>query len=191
MRVISGAFGGRTLHAPRGRTTRPTSDRVRESLFMWLGPLTGVRVVDLYAGSGALGIEALSRGASFVDFVEQDRPALEALRRNLETLELQAMSKVWPLHLPRGLKRLPGPLVAAGVVLADPPYGGREAGELLTVLGRPGVLATGARLILESHAKDDCPEAAGELALEDERQWGETMVRAYRSRAGTPDRGGA
>src|SRR5262245_58864726 len=121
VRVIAGEFGGRRLQAPRGLKTRPTSDRVREALFMTLEPLTGLQVVDLYAGSGALGIEALSRGARFVDFVESDRSARAALGDNLAALELSARARVWPLALPGGLTRLAGALAAADLVLADPP----------------------------------------------------------------------
>src|SRR5437867_10136525 len=86
VRVIAGSLGGRRLTAPRGRRTRPTSDRVREALFMALEPLAGARVVDLFAGSGALGIEALSRGAARADFVEPDRDARRALESNVAEL---------------------------------------------------------------------------------------------------------
>src|SRR5262245_37711296 len=88
MRVIAGELGGRRLQAPRGRTTRPTSDRVREALFAMLGELRGARVLDLFAGSGALGIEALSRGAERTVFVERDAAALGALSANLDSLGL-------------------------------------------------------------------------------------------------------
>ena len=88
MRVIAGELGGRRLHAPHGDKTRPTSDRVREALFMALGPLAGYRVVDLYAGSGALAIEALSRGAVWADLVERDNRARQAIARNVEELAL-------------------------------------------------------------------------------------------------------
>ena len=107
--------------APRGLSTRPTSDRVREALFMSLEPLTGTRVADLFAGSGALGIEALSRGASRVDFVEASALARRALEANLERLGLADVATVWPLELPQGLKRMKGPLGAADLVLLDPP----------------------------------------------------------------------
>src|SRR5262245_8461142 len=140
VRVIAGELGGRRLTAPRGRSTRPTSDRVREALFMALEPLAGVRVVDLFAGSGALGIEALSRGAVHVDFVESDRLARAALAANLSTLGLEARARVWPLSLPRGLARIGEALRAADLVLADPPYGGDTARETLSALGIPGTL---------------------------------------------------
>ncbi len=83
MRVVAGAFKGRRLQAPRGGRTRPTADRVREALFSMLGDVSGAAVLDLYAGSGALGIEALSRGAGSATFVERDQQAVAALRRNL------------------------------------------------------------------------------------------------------------
>ena len=90
MRVIAGSLGGRRLKAPRGRATRPTSDRVKEALFAMLGPIEDTRVMDLFAGSGALGIEALSRGAALAVFVERDARATRALGENLELLGLDA-----------------------------------------------------------------------------------------------------
>jgi 16S rRNA (guanine966-N2)-methyltransferase len=179
MRVIAGEYGGRRLEAPRGLRTRPTSDRVREALFMSLGELDSIQVVDLYAGSGALGIEALSRGASFVHFVDSDRNARETLARNLETLGAAGRSKIWPLTLPRGLARLEDELRVARLVLVDPPYGGAEACAVLAALGRPGVLGTGARVVVERHQKDELPETAGALVLERERRYGETVVNLY------------
>src|SRR5438552_9020587 len=127
MRVIAGELGGRRLHAPHGERTRPTSDRVREALFMALGSLEGFRVVDLYAGSGALAIEALSRGAAWADLVERDNRARQAIARNLEELGLEARARVWPLRLPAGLSRLAPALARADLVFVDPPYGGAEA----------------------------------------------------------------
>lgn len=179
MRVIAGEFGGRRLEAPRGLRTRPTSDRVREALFMSLGELSGLRVVDLFAGSGALGIEALSRGAAFVDFAEGAREPRAVLERNLAALGLAQRAKVWPLRLPAGLSRLAGPLAAADLVLADPPYGGEDARAVLGALAAPGVLRPGARIVLERHQKDDVPSRAGALALLRERRYGETTVNFY------------
>jgi 16S rRNA (guanine966-N2)-methyltransferase len=179
VRVIAGEFGGRRLLAPRGRGTRPTSDRVREALFMALEPLRGARVVDLFAGSGALGIEALSRGAVHVDFVESDPAARIALSENLESLGLTVRARVWPLVLPRGLERLRSALAAADLVLADPPYGGEPARETLRALGLPGVLRSGAKLVVEHHAKDELPDHSGELTMARARRYGETVVTTY------------
>ena len=179
VRVIAGEFGGRRLVAPRGRGTRPTSDRVREALFMALEPLVGMRVVDLYAGSGALGIEALSRGAARADFVESDPAARAALSGNLAALGLEPRARVWPVPLPRGLSRVAGALAAADLVLADPPYGGEPARETLRALGMPGVLRDGAKVVVEHHAKDDLPERSGTLTLARARRYGETIVATY------------
>ena len=178
MRVIAGELGGRRLHAPHGSRTRPTSDRVREALFMALGPLDGARVVDLYSGSGALAIEALSRGAAWADLVDADRHARNAAHRNLEELDLLSRVRLWPLRLPGGLSRLEAVLAAADLVFADPPYGGDDARALLARLARAG-LKPGARFVLETHAKDDVPAAAGQLVHERERRYGETVVHVF------------
>ena len=124
---------------------------------MALGPLTDLRVIDLFAGSGALGIEALSRGAAWVDFVESSAAARVALERNIATLGVADRARVWALPLPRGLRGLRAAAWVADLVLADPPYGGREAREVLVALGVPGALRPGARVVLEHHAKDDVP----------------------------------
>ena len=181
MRVIAGILGGRRLKAPRGRDTRPTSDRVRESLFMALEPLEGQRVVDLFAGSGALGIEALSRGAARADFVEREAAARRVLEENLESLGLAGRGRIWALELPRGLGRMRGELQQADLVLADPPYGGGPAREVLEALGRQGVLKAGARVVLEHHSKDELPESSGGLARVRARRYGETMVSTYQA----------
>src|SRR5262245_17282882 len=179
VRVIAGEFGGRRLQTPRGLKTRPTSDRVREALFMALEPLADLNVVDLFAGSGALGIAALSRGARFVDFVESDRAARAALGGNLDALALTGRARVWPLALPQGLTRLAGRLATADLVLADPPYGGGPARAVLQALGEPGRLRPGARVVLEHHTKDDLPESSGSLARARARAYGETTVSTY------------
>ena len=183
MRVIAGEYGGRRLQAPRGSNTRPTSDRVREALFMALGDLVDARVVDLFAGSGALGIEALSRGAAWVDFVDSDRSARMTLEQNLDALSARDRAKVWPLGLPHGLKRISEALAVADLVLADPPYGGHEARAVLQSLGEPGVLKPGARVVLERHQKDEVPEMAGTLLRVRERRYGETVVDLYEAQA--------
>jgi 16S rRNA (guanine(966)-N(2))-methyltransferase RsmD len=180
VRVIAGRFGGRRLVAPRGMDTRPTSDRVREAVFMALEPLTGLNVVDLFAGSGALGIEALSRGARHADFADSDPRALAALRENLESLGLEAEARVWRLVLPRGLKRLDAALRTADLVLLDPPYGGERAAAMLEALGSGEWLAPGTRVVAEHFERDRLPERAGRLARERERRYGQTLVTTYR-----------
>jgi 16S rRNA (guanine966-N2)-methyltransferase len=174
--VVAGRFGGRTLVAPRGRATRPTPERVREALFSILGELAGVRVLDLFAGSGALGIEALSRGAAEVTFVDSSSAAAAAVRRNLEALdaeaELHRRDALTFLHSARSRAR------QYDLVLLDPPY--RQAvglgRELSAALGP--VLAPGARVVAES---DRRAPLELELDLLDERRYGDTLIRIYGS----------
>jgi 16S rRNA (guanine966-N2)-methyltransferase len=123
VRVVAGSLRGRRLRAPPGRATRPTSDRVREATFNALASLDllrDARVLDLFAGSGALGIEALSRGAAHCTFVEQARPAVETIRENLKALGLADRATVVPMDVSRYLSTAATPPVE--VALADPPY---------------------------------------------------------------------
>ncbi|MBI5169506.1 MAG: 16S rRNA (guanine(966)-N(2))-methyltransferase RsmD [Candidatus Eisenbacteria bacterium] len=188
MRVISGEYGGRRLEAPRGLKTRPTSDRVREALFMSFGDMTGWTVLDFFAGSGAQGIEALSRGADFAHFVDSGRPALECIAANLRTLQLEDRAKVWPFKLPSGVARLAEVVAGCDLVLADPPYGGQDARAILAALGecrfKPGVVVA-----LERHQKDEVPSEAGALTLVRERRYGETVVNLYGARPLAPEDG--
>jgi 16S rRNA (guanine966-N2)-methyltransferase len=172
MRVIAGELGGRRLAAPRGATTRPTSERVREALFSMLGDLGGARVLDLFAGSGALGIEALSRGAAHATFAERSAPALAALRANLAALGLEARATVRAGDAIAAL-RAPG---TYDLVFLDPPYAVAEAlaGELSLAL--PAVLAAGARVVSESDRR--APPAIA-LPLARERRYGDTLIRIH------------
>jgi 16S rRNA (guanine966-N2)-methyltransferase len=145
MRVVAGALRGRRIEAPPGNDTRPTTDKVREAVFNALGSLDLVRdatVADLYAGSGALGIEALSRGAAHVTFVERDRTALRTLRDNLRTLELDDVSTVVA-----GDALVMGRNLDVDVVLADPPYGFDRWADLLATTRAAFVVAESGREI--------------------------------------------
>ena len=117
LRVVAGTLGGRRLYTPVGARTRPTADRVREALFSILGPVDGLRVLDLFAGSGALGIEALSRGAASATFVDSSSQAVAAVRRNLEALGVEG--EVGRRDALRWLAGAEGPY---DLVFADPPY---------------------------------------------------------------------
>ena len=122
MRVVAGEFGGRRLVAPSGTDTRPTSDRVRESLFSILGPLDGTQVLDVFAGSGALGIEAISRGAALAVAVERDRNAVRAIRANADALALGDRLRVVPRGWREALRAEAGAGIRFDLVLVDPPY---------------------------------------------------------------------
>jgi 16S rRNA (guanine966-N2)-methyltransferase len=176
MRVVAGRYGGRRLSAPPGRGTRPTSDRVREALFSILGPLDGERVLDLYAGSGALGIEALSRGAASVVFVERDPRAVAVLQKNLETLGIEAgVRRADVMAVLRDASRAGD---SYDLVLCDPPYrlAGEIGGPLSEALGP--LLAPGARVVTESDRRQPLDL---DLSLIDERRYGDTLLRFHES----------
>ena len=174
MRVVAGRFGGRRLLAPRGSATRPTSDRVREALFSVLGSVEGARVLDLFAGSGALAIEALSRGAGSAVLVDSSAAAVAAIRSNLSALGVEG-----EVRRERALRYLERARLDArqyDLVFLDPPY--RHAStlgrELTDALGP--VLAPGARIVTESDRR--APLELG-LALSDERRYGDTLIRIH------------
>jgi len=146
MRIIAGSRKGHTIHAPRGDDTRPTSDRVRENVFNLVGPVDGADVLDLFAGSGAMGLEALSRGAARAVFVEADPAACRTIERNLDKLGL------------RGEVRCAAVLTAIAsesrrfdLVFCDPPYAERDHEALARYL--PGLLADGGLVVFETAAK--------------------------------------
>jgi 16S rRNA (guanine966-N2)-methyltransferase len=168
LRVVAGEFKGRRLAAPRGARTRPTADRVREALFSMLGDVAGARVLDLYAGSGALGIEALSRGAASALFVERDPAAVAVIERNLAPLEVDAT--VARADAVRWLARAEGPF---DLVFCDPPYdsASRLAGPLAERL--PGLTADDARIVTESDKRNPL-ELPFPLIVE--RTYGDTRI---------------
>jgi 16S rRNA (guanine966-N2)-methyltransferase len=172
MRVIAGEFGGRRLRSPRGEATRPTAERVREAVFSMLGDLGGLRVLDLFAGSGALGIESLSRGAAAVTFVERAPRALDALRANVHALGLGDRARVLDGDALAAL-RAPGEY---DLVFLDPPYAAAGSLEGALVRGLPGVLAAGARVVSESDRRQ--PLELG-LPVTRERRYGDTMIRIH------------
>jgi 16S rRNA (guanine966-N2)-methyltransferase len=174
MRVIAGTHGGRELTAPKGRATRPTSDRVREALFSILGDVSDLMVLDLFAGSGALGIEALSRGAAQATLVDSGRAAVTAMRRNLEVLGLDAEVVAQPAA------RFLGAALRDGrqydLVFLDPPYRhastlGRELSSALMP-----ILAVNARVMAESDRRSPL---GLELTLLDERRYGDTLIQIH------------
>jgi 16S rRNA (guanine966-N2)-methyltransferase len=168
VRVVAGEFRGRRLAAPRGVRTRPTADRVREALFSMLGDVAGARVLDLYAGSGALGIEALSRGAESAVFVERDPRAADVVERNLASLALD--QPVLRQDALRFLRRSAG---TYDLVFVDPPYD--SASRLAGPLGErlPAITAEGARIVTES---DKRMPLELPFPLLTERTYGDTRI---------------
>jgi len=151
MRIIAGSHKGHTIQAPRGRDTRPTSDRVRENVFNLVGPVDDATVLDLYAGSGAMGLEALSRGAARVVFVERDRDAVRAIERNLDKLRLSGtilrQDAVTALATEAGSHR------KYDLVLVDPPYEMYSDFEPQLARYLPALLADDGVVVVETDAR--------------------------------------
>jgi 16S rRNA (guanine966-N2)-methyltransferase len=178
MRIIAGEWRGRPLQAPAGQGTRPTADRTRETLFSMLasriGSFEGLRVADLYAGSGAVGLEALSRGAAHATFVENERGALAAIRANIAALRAADRVDVRPLSAARLAPSQPFDLV-----FADPPYAPGSGDAVVEAVRAADWLAGGGWLAIETEAREAVD--AGDWAIDVERRVGRarlTLIRA-------------
>jgi 16S rRNA (guanine966-N2)-methyltransferase len=175
VRIIAGERKGHTIFAPRGRETRPTSDRVRENVFNIVAPwVEGARVLDLYAGSGAMGLEALSRGAVAAVFIEADADAVRAIERNLDKLRLTGATVIRTEAM-TGLAQEATAGRKYDLVLVDPPYAMTDFDTLARYL--PRILAADGLAVLESAARTE-PELAG-LAVRTSRKYGSTRVTVF------------
>jgi 16S rRNA (guanine966-N2)-methyltransferase len=170
VRIIGGEHRGRRIAAPKGTRTRPTSDRVRENAFNLIGPVDDASVLDLYAGSGAMGLEALSRGAASCVFVESDRDACRTINANLDTLRLHATVLCQDVSRALAQERRTYELV-----LCDPPYD-VDATTLAAPLAR--VLEPGGLLVLETSGRDDPPVLDG-LEERTSRRYGSARLTLF------------
>lgn len=180
MRIIAGRFRGRPIAAPKGLTTRPTTDRVREALFSILGNLEGQRVVDCYAGTGALGLEALSRGAAHALLIENGREAGKSIRANIERLGLEKEAELvtTPLERSRRILEIKGPF---DLVLSDPPWPMAQPAALAVAAVFSKALGEGGTLVLGHPTRQPVelsPETPFELV--DRRHWGDSAMSFYR-----------
>ena len=179
MRIIAGQWRGRTIAAPQGDTTRPTADRTRETLFSMLvsrlGTFEGLSVADLFAGSGALGLEALSRGAASAIFVEQDASAIRALRQNIAALRAQSQCDVRASSV-MALGPAKAPL---DLILLDPPYGSGAGAVALEKLSRLGWIGEATWISLETAAGEE-PKVRGLDAVAD-RKVGKARITLLRA----------
>jgi 16S rRNA (guanine(966)-N(2))-methyltransferase RsmD len=180
MRITGGELAGRALRVPR-RAVRPTADRVRESLFSMLahrGALTGARVLDLFAGSGALGIEALSRGAREAVFVESSREVVRTLEENLAALGLAGRARVVPRAAEPALRALAAAGERFELCFLDPPYAEALGAKLLRAIAESGLAPAGAVLVAETDRRH-APGPLPGLDLQLERRYGDTLITLY------------
>ena len=185
MRIIAGTARGRKLcPLGAGREIRPTSDRAREALFSILMKygIEGARVLDLFAGTGALGLEALSRGAARAVFVDHDPASIELIQRNLVACRFSERAMVLRRELPAGLASLRSDSESAGfdLILLDPPYRQGVAAETLARIVELDLAATEATLVAEEEAGVELPERVGDFSLEDRRRYGTNGLWLYR-----------
>ncbi len=178
VRISGGTHRGRLIRTDRERSLRPTSERVRGALFSILGrsAIEGVRVLDLYAGTGALGIEALSRGAAWADFVESNGRRCRQLARNLGDLDMDKRSRVLCGTVERMLGGIAGEY---GLVLADPPYQSVPWQAMLPRLAERGLVADSGVVVAEHHSNEPLENGYGSLRQFDSRRYGDTSITFY------------
>ena len=177
MRIISGSLRGRRLTAARGMNTRPTTDRTREALFNILGrEVVGRQVLDLFAGTGALAMEALSRGAESAVLVDNARTALNTIRKNIQTFNLAASTRLIHRDLSRRLTCLNSYERHFDLDFMDPPYGQHLADKALLHLDDSGAMAANALVVVEHHVKDLLEPPVDRFHLNDQRRYGKTLV---------------
>ncbi len=183
MRVIAGTHRGRRLRAPRGASTRPTSDRVREAIFAMIGDCTGWSVLDLFAGSGAMGIEALSRGARHTTFIDSDPRAAACIRANLDTLDLAASARIVAREWQTALRQEAQRGARYDLCVIDPPYSLVAGISSSMSRGLAPILSEYATVILEGPAEGPVPTMDGIRVIErSDRIYGSTRVSVLRVR---------
>ncbi|TLS49901.1 16S rRNA (guanine(966)-N(2))-methyltransferase RsmD [Paenibacillus antri] len=180
VRVISGSAKGRPLKAVPGTGTRPTTDKVKEALFSMIGPyFDGGEALDLFAGSGGLGIEALSRGIERAVFVDSDRKAVETVRDNAKAAKVEGAAEIYRNEAMLALKALAKRGRTFDLVFLDPPYRMKDVPDYLLYMEEHGMLRDGATAVAEHEASHAYPEAFGGFALRRRADYGDTAVSIY------------
>ncbi len=177
MRIIGGEARGRRIHLPRGGRIRPTADRVKESLFDILHPVEGARFLDIFAGCGNCGLEALSRGACRAVFIEKEPRLVEAIRENLRLLGFEGRAEVIAADAERGVGRLAKKAERFDILFADPPYDEGFLAEIMKWLEKANLLAVNGIIVLQHSVREplegSCVQA---MAVADQRRYGDTML---------------
>jgi 16S rRNA (guanine966-N2)-methyltransferase len=181
MRITGGQAKGRILASPRGLKIRPTTDRVREAIFNILGQdLSGLKILDLFAGTGCLGLEALSRGALSALFIDNSRQAIKLIKKNLALCGYQTSGTVLRSDLRKGIPRkhplIEGP---SDLVFLDPPYWNKLIPSLLDEISKKGVISFGSRVVAESSKSENPQVSVENLQMVDTRSYGDTRISIY------------
>lgn len=180
MRVISGTARGRTLKAVPGMSTRPTTDKVKEALFSMIGPyFEGGTALDLFAGSGGLGIEALSRGMEKAVFIDLEYKSIETIKNNLKTAGVEDRAEVYKNDAERALKVLSKRGVLFDLVFLDPPYRLKTGQKLMEQMDQLRLLTDQATIVLEYESSYEYPESFGNFSLVRKSVYGETALSIY------------
>lgn len=177
MKVIGGAARGRKLKVPKGMAVRPTAARVKESLFNILPhDFTGLRILDLYAGSGNVSIEALSRGAVEAVLVDESSRSAAVIRENLTRLELNPRTQLWVVPVARALRKLAHAGEKFDLIFLDPPYERGLVKTTLEAIGQTELLNAGGRVVVEHSGREAVRPSYGALLLNDQRRYGDTLL---------------
>ena len=186
MRVIGGAARGRRLKVPKGQAIRPTAARVKESLFNILPhDFSGMRVLDLFAGSGNVSIEALSRGAEIAILIDESARSAAVIRENLEQLGLSKRAQVWTAPVTRSLRNLARAGERFDLIFLDPPYDRRLVGTTLKALGQSHLLKSGGKVVAEHSTREVVKSEYDQLVLNDQRRYGDTLLSFFITEATT------
>lgn len=181
MRVVSGSKKGHPLQAVPGKGTRPTVDKVKESIFNMIGPyFDGGLALDLYAGTGGLGIEALSRGVERCIFIDANRKAVSVVYKNLDATGLRDQAEVYCNDANRALNALAKRELVFDLVFLDPPYAEQKIESQLAIMNDHGLLASGALIVAEHDAKDKMCEQIADIVKIRETTYGQTVITIYR-----------
>ncbi|WP_020615336.1 16S rRNA (guanine(966)-N(2))-methyltransferase RsmD [Paenibacillus daejeonensis] len=191
MRVIAGEAKGRPLKAVPGVNTRPTTDKVKEAIFSMIGPyFEGGQALDLFAGTGGLGIEALSRGMARAVFIDLDRQSIEVVRRNIEAAGMSSRAEIYKNEASRAIKLLEKRGMQFELVFLDPPYKMKEADKLMREMADRGLLAPGAVIVVEHDARHAYSDTVGDFRLRRQALYGDTAVTVYDYAEGEDPTGG-
>ncbi|MFX3674213.1 MAG: 16S rRNA (guanine(966)-N(2))-methyltransferase RsmD [Paenisporosarcina sp.] len=189
MRVISGICKGLPIKAVPGSNTRPTTDKVKESIFNMIGPyFDGGLVIDLFAGSGSLGIEALSRGMDSCIFIEKDAKAVQIIHENLKKCKLEDQAEVFKIDASRAVKALEKREVKVDLLFLDPPYQQIELYNLAEIMVQKGLLSSDAIIMCEHEKTVDIPETIHSFSLTRRETYGSTIISIYRKLKGEGER---